>query len=208
MLARTIVLAAAFASLGHPGPAAAQEPPGPLRVYVVVLDGLKPAEVGTLMPTLSSLRARGTWYEQARAVFPSETIPNHAAMMTGVLPSRSGIIGNQYWHPNDATAERYYMEEPELLEADTLMTRLENSCGAAISTATVQSKDYLYGIFREEAPRPGDPNPQRAADFHWQAPFYIPASGHIPDTFTMDAFRTWIQEQPATAAAVRIRESR
>ena len=131
-------------------------------------------------------------------MFPSETIPNHAAMMTGVLPSRSGIIGNQYWHPNECRRERYYMEEPELLEADTLMTRLENSCGAAISTATVQSKDYLYGIFREEAPRPGDPNPQRAADFHWQAPFYIPASGHIPDTFTMDAFRTWIQEQPAT----------
>ena len=60
------------------------------------------------------------------------------------------------------------------------------------------SKDYLYGVFRGEAPRPGDPNPQRAADFHWQAPFYIPASGHIPDTFTMDAFRTWISEQPAT----------
>ena len=46
--------------------------------------------------------------------------------------------------------------------------------------------------------RPGDPNPQRQADFHWQAPFYIPASGHIPDTFTMDAFRTWVREQPAT----------
>jgi len=198
MVACLCVLAAALATLGLAGPASAQEPPGPLRVYVVVLDGLKPQEVGTLTPTLSSLKSQGTWYEQARAVFPSETLPNHAAMMTGVLPSRNGIIGNQYWYPNEGSAQRFYMEEPELLEADTLVTRLENSCGAAISTATVQSKDYLYGLFRGEAPRPGDPNPQREADFHWQAPFYIPASGHIPDTYTMDAFRTWIQEQPAT----------
>ena len=199
MLASTIVLlAAAVASLAGAGPAPAQQAPGPLRVYVLVLDGLKPEEVGPLTPALSSLRARGTWYEEARAVFPAETIPNHAAMMTGVLPSRSGIIGNQFWRPNEFGVERTYMEEPELLEADTLVTRLENSCGAAISTATVQSKDYLYGIFREETERPGDPSRQRSADFHWQAPFYIPASGHIPDTFTMDAFRTWIREQPGT----------
>ena len=52
------------------------------------------------MPTLSSLRARGNWYEQARAVFPAETLPNHVAMMTGVRPQRNGVIGNQYWHPN------------------------------------------------------------------------------------------------------------
>ena len=193
-----IALAAAAASLGQSSPARAQEQPGPLRVYVIVLDGLKTEEVGALMPTLSSLRARGHWYEQARAVFPAETLPNHVAMMTGVRPQRNGVIGNQYWHANQDSVERYYMEEPELLEADTLATRLENSCGASISTATVMSKDYLYGVFRGEAPRPGDPNPQRAADFHWQAPFYIPASGHIPDTFTMDAFRTWISEQPAT----------
>ena len=197
-LARTIALAAVLASLGAASPASAQEPPGPLRVYVLVLDGMKPQEVGALTPTLSSLRSQGVWYEQARAAFPAETIPNHAAMMTGVLPGRSGIIGNQYWRPNESGVERWYMEKPDLLEADTLVTRLENSCGAAISTATVMSKDYLYGIFRGEAPRVGDPNPQREADFHWQAPFYIPESGHIPDTFTFDAFRTWVQEQPAT----------
>ncbi|HSC29147.1 MAG TPA: alkaline phosphatase family protein, partial [Vicinamibacterales bacterium] len=197
-IACLIVLAAASWSPGSEAPAAAQEGPGPLRVYVVVLDGLKPEEVGALTPALSSLRARGTWYEQARAVFPAETLPNHVAMMTGMLPRHNGVIGNQYWHPNEDGAERFYMEEPSLLDADTVTTTLENECGARVSTATVLSKDYLYGVFRGEAPRPGDPNPQAEADFHWQAPFYIPASGHIPDTYTMDAFRTWIREQPTT----------
>ena len=191
-------LALSLTALATPYTAPAQEQPGPPRVYVIVLDGLNPAEVGGLMPTMSSLRARGTWYEQARAVFPAETLPNHVAMMTGVLPRRNGVIGNQYWHPNEFSASAYYMEDPALLDADTVTTSLENSCGAAVSTATVQSKTYLWGVFRGEEPRAGDPNPQRQADFHWRAPFYIPASGHIPDPYTMDAFRTWIREQPAT----------
>src|SRR5688572_11188563 len=68
----------------------------PLRVYVVVVDGLRPQEVGPLTPALEGLKAAGTWYEQARAVFPGETLPNHAAMATGVLPQRNGIIANQF----------------------------------------------------------------------------------------------------------------
>jgi uncharacterized repeat protein (TIGR01451 family) len=167
-------------------------------VYVVVLDGLKPAEVGPLTPTLSGLHDQGTWYEQARAVFPAETLPNHVAVMTGVRPERNGIVGNEYWHPNEPAEPSFYMDDPSLLDADTLTTRLENACGAAISTATVQSKTYLHGVFRGEEPRPGDANPQREADFHWAPPFYVPISDHAPDVLTMDGFRTWVREQPAS----------
>jgi predicted AlkP superfamily pyrophosphatase or phosphodiesterase len=194
LAAAALVLTGAVATTAT----ASADEPGPLRVYVVVLDGLKPSEVGALTPTLSALRAQGTWYEQARAVFPAETLPNHVAMMTGVLPRRNGIIGNQYWLPNDSAAPDYYMNRPELLEADTLTTRLEDSCGPAVSTATVQSKTYLHGVFQGEAARPGDPNPQRESDFHWTAPWYIPVSDHAPDVFTMEAFRAWVREQPST----------
>ena len=41
-----IALAAAAASAGQPSPAVAQEQAGPLRVYVIVLDGLKPTRSG------------------------------------------------------------------------------------------------------------------------------------------------------------------
>ena len=195
LLGALALAAIVLVGLRAPEQAGAQAQPGPLRVYVIVLDGLKPAEVGALMPNFNALRAGGTWYEQARAVFPSETLPNHVAMMTGVQPNRNGIIGNQYWHPNEFSASAYYMEEPELLEADTLTTRLENTCGA-ISTATVQSKTYLHGVFRGETPTPGDPNPQREADFHWTPSPIIPVSNHAPDASTMSAFRTWISSQP------------
>src|SRR3712207_4604871 len=113
LLATLVLIASVFAS-GH---AAAQTPPAdsgdPLRVYVLVLDGLRPQEVTPeLMPNLSFLRERGTWYEQARAVYVAETLPNHAAMMTGMLPGRNGIVSNDFWYPNPQSAQRFRMHEP------------------------------------------------------------------------------------------------
>jgi hypothetical protein len=196
------VLLAMLAAFAAPARVAAQET-SPLRVYVVVLDGLRPHEVDpTLMPNFTALQAGGTWYDQARSVFIAETLPNHAAMMTGVRPERSGIVANDYWAPELAGAQRAKMMEPSLLEADTLTTRLENSCGA-ISTATVQSKEYLWGLFRGEPGAPGDPNPQREADFHWDpqtSDLYIGApDDHAPDIATMnEGVLPWLRSAPTT----------
>jgi Type I phosphodiesterase / nucleotide pyrophosphatase len=200
VLGALAMLAVAALALRAAPPAHAQEAPTPLRVYVVVLDGLRPFEVNqVLTPNLYALKQGGTWYEQARAVFPAETLPNHVAMMTGVLPERNGIIGNQWWYPGTGSGNAFYMEQPELLEADTLTTRLENTCGA-ISTATVQSKTYLENIFRGEAEHPGDQSRQREADFHWdQAPYNIPVSNHAPDQATMnEGFLPWIETNAPT----------
>ena len=188
-------------SLAGARQAAAADPTG-LRVYVVVLDGLRPGELNpTLTPNLSALRASGTWYDQARSVFISETLPNHAAMMTGVLPARNGIVANDYWKPNPDGAQRFRMQDASLLQADTLTTRLENSCG--LSTATVQSKEYLWSLLRGEDASSGDPNPQREADFHWDpqsSNFFIGApDDHALDIATMgEGFLPWLRSNPAT----------
>jgi type I phosphodiesterase/nucleotide pyrophosphatase len=214
LLAALLALAGACVALAlaleRPAESVAAEEHGPPRVYVVVTDGMDPSEVGATTPNLSALRADGTWYEQARSVFPTETLPNHAAMATGVLPARNGIIGNQFFDPESGSSKQY-MEHPGLLRADTIVTRLERACDASggISTATVMSKTYLFGLFRGEPTGPGiigdspsepgadDPSPQREADFHWRAPAYIPVSNHAPDATTMTAFRDWIDSQPA-----------
>jgi predicted AlkP superfamily pyrophosphatase or phosphodiesterase len=171
----------------------------PLRVYVVVVDGLRPQEVGPLTPTLSRLKQNGTWYKQARAVFPGETLPNHAAMMTGVLPQQNGIVANQIFRHGGAPGKEY-LQQPEWLEADTLTTRLERAHAGAVSTATVLSKEYLYGLFMGEYEGPGDPLPQRQADFHWDprtATGYTPSpSSHAVDPATMDAFLGWVATEP------------
>ena len=184
-----------------PAPAATD---GPLRVYVITVDGLKPDEVTPeLTPNLWALRSGGTWYDQARAVFPAETLPNHVAMMTGVQPERNGVLGNQFFVPNKINSERrtrHYMQHPFFLESDTLVTRLERSCAddGGVDTATVQSKTYLEGVFQGEPLNPADPMRQLEADFHWEAPAHVPQSDHIFDALTMDAFRTWIEQRESS----------
>lgn len=116
------------ARLGEARPtrAAVAAPAGdpPLRVYVVVVDGIRPQQVGPQTPMLNELKTQGTWYEQARSVLPAETLPNHAAMATGVVPAKNGIIANQFFR---GQTNKEYMQYPEFLDADTIVTRLERA---------------------------------------------------------------------------------
>lgn len=177
-----------------PAPSTAQETGDPLRVYVLVTDGLEPAEVTPeKMPRLAALREQSTWYEEAGAVLIAETAPNHVAMATGMLPRNNGIVGNTAFDPTNPDAGDHQQDDPAMLTADTTVTRLERDCASDVSTATILSKTYLFNVFSEG----GD---QQAADFHWNAePFYIPESDHALDDLTMDQLRRWVfLEQPPT----------
>jgi type I phosphodiesterase/nucleotide pyrophosphatase/Calx-beta domain-containing protein/hemolysin type calcium-binding protein/beta-propeller repeat-containing protein len=181
----------------------AEIPDDDLQVYVVVLDGLRPQEVDAARtPFLNELKEGGTWYEQARSVFLAETLPNHAAMMTGVLPQRSGLLGNDYWERNTEPAQGYNhrMLDPTKLDVETLPTTLEESCD--VSSASVMSKGYLwYLLGGGEPPNPDDAAWQRRPDYVWGAPEsdeYIPdPDDHTPDASVMrDGFMPWLQSDP------------
>jgi Type I phosphodiesterase / nucleotide pyrophosphatase len=88
---------ACLAALVPAGEASAKKP----IVYVVVIDALdgNSVEAGKT-PFISSLLAgegsNGAYFPQSRSVIPAETNPNHTAMMTGALPSKSGIPANTF----------------------------------------------------------------------------------------------------------------
>jgi len=73
-----------------------------------------------LTPTLKALAAGGTSGAMT-PVFPSKTYPNHAAIATGLIPDRNGIVGNHMEdpaHPGilfalDASLEDYWWGEAE-----------------------------------------------------------------------------------------------
>ncbi len=143
-----------------------------LRVYVLVVDGCRPDEaVGAYLPTLRSLAAQGTSFAAARAITVAETIPNHVAMMSGVWPDRSGVPANSVWDPA-LGAVRDLGRASDLL-VPTLLDRLPAELGLA--TASVLSKDYLFGVFGERATHRWTPEPM------------VPVTDHAPDVFTMDA---------------------
>jgi len=176
----------------------------PLRVYVLTVDGLHPDEVATYMPNLAAIQAESRSFGNARAVLPAETLPNHVAMMTGVLPRDSGIVANEVWTPGSAEEEAdSNSADPSLLRADTLVTMLERDCLGGISTATVQPKRYTELILNGESANPGDPKPQRQADLHWNTEtyprkneMYIPVSDHVIDDASMTTFLDDFVGQP------------
>lgn len=70
------------------------------RVVVVVFDGLRPDMVDDIRtPHLMRFARRGTWFRNARSVFPSMTRVATASIATGALPRTHGIVGNAFYFP-------------------------------------------------------------------------------------------------------------
>lgn len=141
-------------------------------VHVVVVDGMRPDELtADLTPTLTRLAAEGTTYSDASAIMIAETLPNHTAMMTGVLPFRSGVPSNAIFDPEEGDTRD--LDRPTDLQTSTVLERIRDELG--LVTASVLSKQYLHGLFGDRASVVWDPAP------------LVPGTEHAPDIFTMDA---------------------
>ena len=71
------------------------------HVVVVVWDGMRPdfvTEQNT--PTLWKLAREGITFRNHHAVYPSATMVNGTAMVTGTYPGKSGIIANHVYRPD------------------------------------------------------------------------------------------------------------
>jgi len=193
----TMALATFAVAAALPAAAAAADPQK-LTVVVLVVDSLMPDEFGQsypATPNLTLLRDEGTSYAHSRAVFSAETIPNHVAMMTGMMPEHSGIAGNSYWNrTGDPVATDLSL--PSELEATTLFTRIHDAC-PGVRTAAALSKSYLYEIFSECGYSGSDCGINRAPGQSFDPsadPTFIPESNHTPDQTTMREARGFLPD--------------
>jgi len=148
------------------------------RAYVLVVDGCRPDEIDEgLTPNLAALRGGGLRYPRASSMPVMETIPNHVMMMTGVRPDRSGVPANSIF--DRILGDTRDMDRATDIKVRTVIERLNR---AGHRTATVLSKEYLYGVFGERATARWEPQP------------IIPVSGHAPDAFTMRAALSMLDE--------------
>lgn len=141
------------------------------RSYVLVVDGCRPDEItSALTPRLAALRAAGTNFPVARSLPVMETIPNHVMMMTGVRPDRSGVPANAVFDRAEGLVRD--LDRATDLHFPTLLERLQE---LGLTTGSVLSKKYLYGIFGTRA------------SYRWEPQPLLPVTGHAPDAATMDA---------------------
>src|SRR5436190_7357873 len=71
------------------------------HVVVVVWDGMRPdflSEQNT--PTLWKLAHEGVTFRNHHSVYPSATMVNGTAIVTGVYPGKNGIIANHVYRPD------------------------------------------------------------------------------------------------------------
>jgi len=71
------------------------------HVVVVVWDGMRPDFVSEQnTPTLWNLAREGVTFRNHHSAYPSATMVNGTAMVTGVYPGKSGIIANHVFRPD------------------------------------------------------------------------------------------------------------
>ncbi|QRM33021.1 alkaline phosphatase family protein [Microvirga sp. VF16] len=93
------------------------------RVVVLILDGLRRDFIRPdLTPNLVALKARATWCNSHRSVFPSVTRVVSSCMATGCLPARHGLAGNMVALLNGDDLDLYDVGKPEFLEHKQRLT--------------------------------------------------------------------------------------
>ena len=104
----------------------------PKRVVIISIDGLRPDMMTeALMPRHVQLMREGTTARDAWTIQESDTLPSHAAMLSGVGMSAHGLSWNSY------QANRGYIKVPTVFSA---------ARAAGLSTAMIVGKPKLKHI--------------------------------------------------------------
>lgn len=140
-----------------------------VRVYLVVVDGLRPDEVAQ-MPTLAQLAADGWYYPDSRAQMIAETTPNHVSMITGMRVDRHGMPGNDVAFLDDNVGL-----EPRYLQTDSLFTLIARQAPELVTTAAT-AKDYIVQMSKHGRVDDGTEDADATND-----PFIVPVSGSAID---------------------------
>lgn len=97
-----------------PLPASARQARAVAPVVLLSIDGLKPDYVieadkhGLKIPNLRRLLLEGAHATGVMPAFPTVTYPNHATMVTGVSPSKHGILANTPFDPYGKNYDGWY----------------------------------------------------------------------------------------------------
>ncbi len=144
--------------------APARPVPGPFRVLLISIDGLRPdLLLRAKTPVLRGLMDRGSFSMWARTTAAAVTLPSHTSMLTGVVPSKHGIE----WNSDLPLLRPVYPSRPTLFEL---------ARQAGYTTAMVAGKAKFSALAK-----PGSLN--------WS---FVPTEAVITDDAVADTVTRWI----------------
>ena len=118
----------------------AQKPPISSHVILITIDGLRSdfvvgAESQRLsIPTIQSLRSKGSYAVGIESVFPSQSIPAHASMITGSLPADHGVTSDYTFDQENGSQSKETHRSAKEIKTDTIfeLARRMNLITAAV----------------------------------------------------------------------------
>lgn len=143
-------------------------------LLLISIDGLQPDDVidaekrGIDIPNLKRFVREGTYASGVKGVLPTVTYPSHATLLTGVSPSKHGIIGNTSFDPLQINQGGWYWYASDYKVA----TLWDAAAKAGLTTANIHW-----------------PVSVGAAAIKWNIP-QIWRTGHEDDTKLMKALAT------------------
>jgi arylsulfatase A-like enzyme len=108
-------------------------------VLLVSIDGLLPESyveserLGLSVPNLRALVQDGAWARGATSVTPSITFPAHTTIITGVSPTRHGVVSNEVFDPDGKLGGGWYWHFSDI----KVPTLFDRSRAAGLKTAAV-----------------------------------------------------------------------
>lgn len=133
LLLSTLVLAFSISAL-----AATDKTDAPTLLLISV-DGLKPEAVlhaqehGLVLPNLARLTRDGIYASGVRGVLPTVTYPSHTTLITGVSPSKHGILANTTFDPYNKNDRGWYWYAEDI----KVPTLWDAAHAAGLTTASV-----------------------------------------------------------------------
>jgi predicted AlkP superfamily pyrophosphatase or phosphodiesterase len=120
---------------------AGKEKPQPLvsRVILISISGLRSDDFTSSqtsrlrLPTLREFQARGAHALNVESVYPSQTLPAHATMVTGMLPSDHGVTADRAFDEQSGKAAQEF-RQASAIKTDTLWGAARR---AGIKTAAI-----------------------------------------------------------------------
>ena len=137
-----------------PTPGKPKPPKLTSHVALITISGLRadhandPASFRLKIPNLQSLRAAGSYAVGVESVYPSQSIPAHVSLVTGVLPADHGVTADHPFDEQSGAQSASTFHSAKTIKADTIWeaVKREHLLAAAVGFPVTADANIAFNL--------------------------------------------------------------